>query len=163
MKAEAVANAKSAKLAILALGSVAQIVDGNDNDRTDGEGFDHADLDFPGHQNDLLQAIVATGTPVVVIVSGGQAFTMEYAAENADAILHTFLQGELGGTAVAEILTGKTNPSGRLTVSIPRYSGALPIYYNYLPSDRKQIGWQVYYDYQIQNSIGSLVILLATV
>lgn len=148
MKAEAVANAKSAKVAILTLGSTAAIVDTNVNDRTDGEGFDHADLDFPGVQVDLLKAIVATGTPVVVIISGGQAFTMEYAADNANAILHTFLQGEVGGDAVAEILTGKTNPSGKLTVTIPRRSDILPIYYNHLPSDRKQVGWQITTDFQ---------------
>ncbi|KAH8649498.1 glycoside hydrolase superfamily [Tricladium varicosporioides] len=148
MKAEAVSNAKSATLAVVTLGSVAEIVDTNENDRTDGEGFDHADLDFPGPQNELLQAIVETGTPVVLIISGGQAFTMEYAANATKAILHTFLQGELGGDAVAEILTGKTNPSGKLSVSIPRLSSALPIYYNYINSDRKQVGWQVYSDYQ---------------
>jgi beta-glucosidase len=148
MKAEAISNAKSATLAIVTLGSVAEIVDTNDNDRTDGEGFDHADLNFPGPQNELLQAIVETGTPVVLIVSGGQAFTMEYAANATNAILHTFLQGELGGDAIAEILTGKTNPSGKLSVSIPRLSSALPIFYNYINSDRKQVGWQVYTDYQ---------------
>ncbi|OBT61316.1 hypothetical protein VE03_09521 [Pseudogymnoascus sp. 23342-1-I1] len=148
MKAEAVANAKSAGLAVVALGSVAQIVDTNANDRTDGEGFDHADLDFPGPQNELLKAIVETGTPVVLIVSGGQAFSMEYAANATNAIVHTFLQGELSGDVLAEIITGKTNPSGKLTVSIPRLSSAVPIYYNYINSDRKQVGWQVYTDYQ---------------
>ncbi|KFY28972.1 hypothetical protein V491_00235 [Pseudogymnoascus sp. VKM F-3775] len=152
MKAVAVANAKSANLAVVALGSVAQIVDTNENDRTDGEGFDHADLDFPGPQNELLKAIVETGTPVVLIVSGGQAFSMEYAANATNAIIHTFLQGELGGDVVAEIITGETNPSGKLTVSIPRHSSALPIYYNYIGSDRKQVGQgiyaQVHTDYQ---------------
>lgn len=149
MKAEAVTNAKSASLAVVALGSVAQTVDTNANDRTDGEGFDHADLDFPGLQNELLKAIAERGTPIVLIVSGGQAFSMEYAANATNAIIHTFLQGELGGDVVAEIITGKTNPSGKLTVSIPRLSSAVPIYYNYISSDRKQVGWQqVYTDYQ---------------
>lgn len=86
--------------------------------------------------------------PVVVVISGGQAFTMEYASANANAILHTFLQGELGGVALAEILTGETNPRGGLTVSIHQYSAALPIYYNYMPGDRKEVGWQVFTDYQ---------------
>ncbi|OBT86040.1 hypothetical protein VE02_05541 [Pseudogymnoascus sp. 03VT05] len=150
MKAEAVAKAKNEGLAVVALGSVAQIVDTNANDRTDGEGFDQADLDFPGPQNELLKAIVESGTPVVLIVSGGQAFSMEYAANATNAIIHTFLQGELGGDVVAEIITGKTNPSGKLTVSIPRLSSAVPIYYNYINSDRKQVGgWQdVHTDYQ---------------
>ncbi|KFY90684.1 hypothetical protein V500_05022 [Pseudogymnoascus sp. VKM F-4518 (FW-2643)] len=149
MKAEAITNTKSASLAVVALGSVAQTVDTNSNDRTDGEGFDHADLDFPGLQNELLKAIAETGTPVVLIVSGGQAFSMEYAANATNAIIHTFLQGELGGDVVSEIITGKTNPSGKLTVSIPRLSSAVPIYYNYISSDRKQVGWQqVYTDYQ---------------
>lgn len=73
---------------------------------------------------------------------------MEYAANATNAIIHTFLQGELGGDVLAEIITGKTNPSGKLTVSIPRLSSAVPIYYNYINSDRKQVVWQVYTDYQ---------------
>ncbi|CAH0057184.1 unnamed protein product [Clonostachys solani] len=148
MRDEAVANARSASVAIVALGSVAAIVDGNVNDRTDGEAFDHADLDFPGPQVELLKAIVETGTPVVMVISGGQVFTLEYAAANAKAILHTFLQGELGGDALGEILTGKTNPSGKLSVSIPRRSDILPIYYNHMNTDRKEVGWQVTTDYQ---------------
>jgi beta-glucosidase len=137
LKADAIANAKSANVVIMVLGSAAESIDpSNPNDRTDGEGWTHADLNFPGPQVDLLTSIVATGTPVIVVISGGQAFAMEEAAAGAHGILHTFLQGEVSGTAVAEILTGKTNPSGKLTVSIPKYTGANPIYYNYAPSDR---------------------------
>lgn len=138
MKMEAVAAAKAAKVAIVALGSSSSNFDDNLLDRTDGEAYDHADLDFPGPQVDLLQAIVETGTPVILVISGGQAFTMEYAATNANAIIHTFLQGEMGGYALASILGGATNPSAKLPVSIPRASSQVPIYYNYLPSDREQ-------------------------
>ncbi|KAH6984352.1 glycoside hydrolase superfamily [Ilyonectria sp. MPI-CAGE-AT-0026] len=147
MKAEAVTAAKEAKVAILTLGAASVNLDSNKYDRTDGEGYDHADLDFPGPQVDLLEAIVETGTPVVVIASGGQVFTMEYAAENAGAIIHLFLQGELGGDVVAEILSGETNPSGKLSVSIPRLSSAVPVYYNYLPMERK-VPAQMDFDWQ---------------
>ncbi|KAM0328885.1 hypothetical protein ACHAQA_005301 [Verticillium albo-atrum] len=148
MKAEAIAAAQAANVAILALGSASvQLDPSNPRDRTDGEGYDHVDLDFPGPQVDLLQAIVETGTPVVVVVSGGQAFTMEYAVKNAGAILHTFLQGELGGDVVAEILTGEVNPSGKLSVSIPTLSAAVPVYYNYLPMERK-VPAQMDHDWQ---------------
>ena len=138
LKKAAIAAAKDANVAILALGSSSSNIDpSNTLDRTDGEEYDHADLEFPGVQVDLLQAIIETGTPVVVVISGGQAFAMSYAATYADAIIHTFLQGEVGGDALASILTGETNPSGKLTVSIPQLSSAIPIYYNYLPSDRE--------------------------
>ncbi|KAL2677154.1 hypothetical protein Neosp_010922 [[Neocosmospora] mangrovei] len=138
MRDEAVVAAKNANVAILALGSASVTLDStNPHDRTDGEGYDHADLDFPGPQVELLQAIVETGTPVVVILSGGQVFTMEYAAANASAILHTFLQGEYTGDVVGEILAGETNPSGKLSVSIPKTSYTLPAYYNHLPMERK--------------------------
>lgn len=138
MIAEAVEAAKSANLAVLVLGSSSSnFVDNTGADRTDGEFYDHAHLDFPGPQPELLKAVVETGVPVVVVLSGGQAFTMEYAVTNASAIIHTFLQGEVGGEALASILTGKTNPSGKLTISLPRDSAALPVYYNYLPTNVK--------------------------
>lgn len=148
LRAEAVAAAKGAKVAILALSSASVSFDStNPYDRTDGEGYDHADLDFPGPEVDLLKAIVETGTPVIVVISGGQVFTMEYAAANASAIVHTWLQGELGVHALAEILTGETNPSAKLSVSIPRLSSAVPVYYNYLPMERK-VPAQMDYDWQ---------------
>jgi hypothetical protein len=137
LKADAIANAKSANVAIIVLGSAAESIDpSNPNDRTDGEGWTHADLNFPGPQIDLLNSIVETGTPDIGAISGGQASAMEKAAAGARGTLHTFLQGEVTGTAVAEILTGKTDSSGKLTVGIPTYSGANPIYDNYAPSDR---------------------------
>ncbi|KAF7548042.1 hypothetical protein G7Z17_g7307 [Cylindrodendrum hubeiense] len=148
LRDEAIAAAKDSKVAILALGAASVTLDSkNPYDRTDGEGYDHADLDFPGPQVDLLKAIVETGTPVIVVASGGQVFTMEYAAANASAIVHTWLQGELGGEVLAEILTGETNPSAKLSVSIPRLSSAIPIYYNYLPMERK-VPAQMDYDWQ---------------
>ncbi|OBT89654.1 hypothetical protein VE02_01796 [Pseudogymnoascus sp. 03VT05] len=99
--------------------------------------YDHADLGFPGPQLQLHKAIAATGVPIIVIISGGQAFEMEYAVANSNAIIHTFLQGDLGGEAVASLITRDTNPSGKLTISIPKHSRATPIYYNYLPINRK--------------------------
>jgi beta-glucosidase len=140
----AVSVAQAAKLAVVVVGSSSSNLPGVY--RTDGEGIDHALLDFPAPQNDMLAAIVATGVPVLVVVSGGQAFEMDYAAENANALIHTFLQGEEGGNALASIITGETNPSGKLSVSIPHLSSEIPIFYNNLPTAHK-LGWP-YYDWQ---------------
>ncbi|OBT53608.1 hypothetical protein VE04_05159 [Pseudogymnoascus sp. 24MN13] len=123
--ADAVKTAEAAELVVLVLGSSSSNLDNIGDVRTDGEFYDHADLGFPGPQLQLHKAIAATG------------LEMEYAVANSNAIIHTFLQGDLGGEAVASLITGATNPSGKLTVSIPKYSGATPIYYNYLPTNRK--------------------------
>lgn len=137
MIADAVKTAEAAELVVLVLRSSSSNIDNIGDVRTDGKFYDHADLGFPGPQLQLHKAIAATGVPIIVIISGGQAFEMEYAAANSNVIIHTFLQGDLGGEAVASLITGATNPSGKLTVSIPKYSGATPIYYNYLLTNRK--------------------------
>jgi beta-glucosidase len=103
-----------------------------------GEGQARATLDLLGVQLDLLKAVKETGKPLVVVLIHGRAHTINWIAENADAIVDAWYPGEAGGTAVAEVLFGEYNPGGKLTVSIPRHVGQLPVYYYHLYAQRKK-------------------------
>ncbi len=89
---------------------------------TDGEAMDAADLELTGVQEELLRAVHATGTPVVLVLLNGRALAVNWAAAHVPAIVEAFLPGEFGGRAVAEILYGHVNPSGRLPVTVPEAS-----------------------------------------
>ncbi|UCE52792.1 MAG: glycoside hydrolase family 3 C-terminal domain-containing protein [Desulfobacterales bacterium] len=114
---------------------------------TSGEGFDVANLDLTGMQQDLAKAVAATGTPTVVVLVNGRPLSTRWIADNIPAIVETWLSGEKGGQAIAEILFGDVNPSGKLTVTIPRHSGQLPVYYNAKKSKRYWLekGWGISY------------------
>ncbi len=99
-----------------------------------GEGFDRTDLDLPGDQQALLQAVAKTGKPVVLVLQNGRALSIPWAAQHVPAILEAWYPGEFGGQAIAETLFGDNNPAGRLPVSFPRTVGQLPVYYNHFPS-----------------------------
>ena len=99
-----------------------------------GEGFDRSDLDLPGNQEALLEAVAKTGVPVVLVLQNGRALTIPWAAEHIPAILEAWYPGEFGGRAIAETLLGDNNPAGRLPVSFPKRIGQLPVYYNHFPS-----------------------------
>lgn len=99
-------------------------------DMENGEGFDRATLGLLGKQQELLEAVRATGTPLVVIYIQGRPLEMNWAAENADALLTAWYPGQEGGNALADVLSGDVNPSGRLPLSVPRSAGQLPVYYN---------------------------------
>jgi beta-glucosidase len=105
---------------------------------TDGEGSDVASLDLQGRQEELLEAVVAAGKPTVLVLSNGRPLSIRWAAEHAPAIVEAWNSGERGGEAVADVLFGDYNPSGRLPISVPRHSGQLPIYYNYSPSKTRR-------------------------
>ena len=96
---------------------------------TSGEGSDAADLRLPGAQPELVRAVLATGTPVVVVVLAGRPYALGAAAGAAAGVIYAFLPGQRGAQAVAEVLTGAVNPSGRLPVSVPWHSGGLPATY----------------------------------
>ncbi len=132
---KAVKAAKNADIAI--------VVVGENGDKTDGEGYDAATLDLTGGQQALLEAVYGTGTPVVVVLINGRPLSVTWAAEHIPALLEAWMCGEKGGDAVADILFGDYNPSGRLPVTVPRHSGQLPVYYNYKPSKKYWIehGW----------------------
>ena len=99
-------------------------------DMESGEGFDRATLDLLGKQLDLLKAVKATGKPVIVIYIQGRPLNMNWADENADALLTAWYPGQEGGSAIADILFGDYNPAGRLPISVTRHEGQIPVYYN---------------------------------
>ena len=101
---------------------------------TDGEGYDVASLDLTGAQEDLVQAIQATGTPMVLVLINGRPLSIPWEAAHIPAIVEAWEPGERGGEAVADVLFGDYNPSGRLAITIPAQLGQLPAYYNYKPS-----------------------------
>ena len=125
---EAVRAAKAAEVAIVVAGEASNIDHG-----TDGEGNDVASLDLSGVQEDLIQAVFATGTPTIVVLVNGRPLSTRWTSEHVPALVEAWLPGERGGEAVADVLFGNYNPSGRLAISVPRHSGQLPIYYNYKP------------------------------
>jgi beta-glucosidase len=102
----------------------------NLSDMDCGEGFDRATLELLGKQNELLQSIANTGKPFIVIYIQGRPLNMNFSSEKANALLTAWYPGEEGGNAIADILFGDYNPSGRLPISIPRSEGQLPIYYS---------------------------------
>lgn len=101
---------------------------------TVGEGNDVDSLDLPGVQRELVETLVATGTPVVLVLVTGRPYAVDWAldggATSPAAVLQAFFPGEAGGTAIVDVLTGAVSPSGRMPVSLPRSSGAQP--YSYL-------------------------------
>ncbi len=99
-----------------------------------GEGFDRSNLDLPGNQEQLLEAVAATGKPVVLVLQNGRPLTIGWAKEHIPAILEAWYPGEFGGQAIAETLFGDNNPAGRLTITFPRSTGQLPDFYNFDPS-----------------------------
>jgi beta-glucosidase len=131
--------AKNADVAVVVVGENAREAD----DATDGEGYDVASLDLTGQQEDLVKAVYATGTPTVVVLVNGRPLSVRWIAEHVPAVVEAWLPGEQGGHAVADILFGDANPSGRLAITVPRHSGQLPVYYNYKPSKEYWIksGW----------------------
>ncbi len=114
-----------------------------DNEQTSREGWgkqhlgDRASLDLVGRQQELAEALVATGKPVVVVLFSGRPASVRWLAEHAPAILECWYLGQEGGTAVAEVLFGAVNPGGKLPMTIPRSAGHLPAFYNYKPSARR--------------------------
>jgi beta-glucosidase len=110
---------------------------------TDGEGRDAATLELTGRQEELVEAVRATGTPTVVVLINGRPLALRWIAEHIPAIVEAWLPGERGGQAVAEVLFGDVNPSGKLPVTVPRHAGQLPVYYNAKKSKRYWLrhGW----------------------
>ena len=123
--AAAVAVAKQSDTVILGLGEWQGI---------SGESFDRSSLDLPGDQEQLLEAVVATGKPVILVLENGRPLTIGWAKQHVPAILEAWYPGEFGGEAIAATLFGDNNPAGRLTITFPRSVGQLPDFYNSDPS-----------------------------
>ncbi len=128
--AAAVAVARDADVAVLVLGERSGLTD----DSTTGEFRDRASLGFLGRQQELLEAVVATGTPVVLVVVSGRPLAMPWAAEHCAAILLAWVPGDAGPEAIAGALTGVVNPGGKLPVSMPREVGQVPLTYRHHPT-----------------------------
>lgn len=101
-----------------------------------GEASSRATLDLPGVQEDLLKELHKTGKPIVVVLMNGRPLTIPWLQENIPAIVEAWYPGISAGSAVADILFGDVNPSGKLTVTFPRYVGQVPIYYNHKNTGR---------------------------
>jgi len=116
--AKAVAQVKSADVAIVVLG---------DSGRTSGENKSRTSLDLPGRQQNLLQAVQATGKPTILVLISGRPISVNWANRHCPAILQAFYPGSEGGTAIAEALFGDYNPGGKLTVTVPKTVGQIPL------------------------------------
>ncbi len=123
---EAVAAAESADVAIVCVGARSGLV----ADATVGEARDATDLGLPGVQSQLVALIAATGTPMAVVVISGRVHTLEAASAAANALIWSILPGEEGGSAIAQVLTGEVNPSGRLPVTLPLHVGQIPLHHD---------------------------------
>ena len=128
---KAVEVASQSELVLLVLGSNDQI---NRNTIDNNHLGDHADLDLPGDQNVLLKEILKIGKPVIIYLMNSNPITLNYAHDRVSAILEGWYAGQETGTAVADILFGETNPSGRMPVTVPRNANKLPAYYNHKPT-----------------------------
>lgn len=132
--AEAVEVAKRADVIVLAIGG---------NEQTSREAWgrahmgDRTSLDLVGRQNELVDAMLATGKPVVVLLFNGRPLSITHFAERVPAILECWYLGQGCGTAVADVLFGDANPGGKLAISVPRSAGHIPAFYNYKPSARR--------------------------
>ncbi len=102
----------------------------------EGEFRDRSSLRLPGRQEELILRTAATGKPTVVVIVGGSAVTMDAWIDSVDAVLMAWYPGEAGGLAIADLLLGKRNPSGRLPITFPRNEGQLPLNYNHYPTGR---------------------------
>lgn len=123
----AVAAAQSADQVVLALG---------ESRGMSGEAAARSEIDLPGKQQELIDAIKATGKPFVVVLFNGRPLTLADVAASSRAILEAWFPGVEAGNAVADVLFGKVNPGGKLPVSFPRALGQIPIYYNHEPTGR---------------------------
>jgi beta-glucosidase len=132
---EAFDAVKKSDVAIVVVGTESGTFTDNKN-ASCGEGFDLSDLKLPGVQEDLIKEIKALGKPIIVVLLAGKPLAIPWIKDNADAIVVQWYGGEQQGNALADMLYGKTNPSGRLNVSFPQSVGHLPCFYNYRPSDK---------------------------
>ncbi len=125
--AEAIAAAQKAEVAVVVVGDKAGLT----RDCTTGESRDRADLNLPGVQQQLVEAIAATGTPVIAVLINGRPLAIPWLVQHVPAILETWLPGEEGAAAVADVLFGDYNPGGKLPISFPRTVGQVPVYYGH--------------------------------
>ncbi|WP_291147496.1 glycoside hydrolase family 3 N-terminal domain-containing protein [Flavobacterium sp. UBA7680] len=125
--AEAVETAKQADVVILSIG---------ERHDMSGEAKSRSNINLPGVQEDLVKAIQATGKPVIVLINAGRPLIFNWTADNVPAIVYTWWLGTEAGNAIADVLFGDYNPSGKLPITFPREVGQIPIYYNHFSTGR---------------------------
>jgi len=125
--AEAIAAAQSSEVVIVSVGERREM---------SGEAKSRANIHLPGVQEELIQALHATGKPLVVLINAGRPLVFNWTADNVPAIVYTWWLGSEAGNAIADVLFGDYNPSGKLPMTFPRTEGQIPIYYNYLNTGR---------------------------
>ncbi|KAF2512563.1 glycoside hydrolase family 3 N-terminal domain-containing protein [Flavobacterium foetidum] len=125
--AEAVETAKKADVVILSIG---------ERHDMSGEAKSRSDIHLPGVQEDLVKAIQATGKPIVVLINAGRPLVFNWTADNVPAVVYTWWLGSEAGNAIANVLFGDYNPSGKLPMTFPREIGQIPIYYNHFSTGR---------------------------
>jgi beta-glucosidase len=128
---EASARAKRSDIAIIVAGENSIRTN---PDKTSGENLDRSDLELQGRQLELIKSIKQSGKPVILVLINGAPIASEWCAENVDAIIEAWEPGAMGGQAIADVIFGKFNPSGKLPVTIPRSAGHIQSFYNYKPS-----------------------------
>lgn len=125
--AEAISVAKQADVVVLTIGEKRDM---------SGEAKSRSDIHLPGVQEELVKAICATGKPVVVLINAGRPLVFNWTADHVPAVVYSWWLGSEAGHAIADVLFGAYNPSGKLPVTFPRSEGQIPIYYNYLNTGR---------------------------
>jgi beta-glucosidase len=138
---EAVAAAKNSEVAIVVLG---------DSARTVGESASRTSLDLPGRQLELVQAVYATGKPVVVVLLNGRPLSINWVNKFVPGIIEAWFPGAQGGTAIAEVLFGDYNPSGKLTMTFPKTVGQIPFNFPTKPNaqwegEKSRVNGALYY------------------
>jgi beta-glucosidase len=124
---DAIAAAKKADVVIMAMGEAPDMT---------GEAKSKSNIHLPGVQEELIKEIKATGKPVIVLLMAGRPMIFNWTADNVPAILYTWWLGSQGGNAMADVLYGNYNPSGKLPITFPRSEGQIPIYYNHYNTGR---------------------------
>jgi beta-glucosidase len=128
--AEAVAAAKQADVVIISVGEARDMT---------GEAKSRSTIQLPGVQEELIKAVAATGKPIIVLTSAGRPLIFNWVADNIPAIMYTWWLGTQAGNAIADVLFGDYNPSGKLPISFPRTEGQIPIYYNHYNTGRPAV------------------------
>lgn len=134
--AEAMEAARLSDVSIVVVGSQSASLARESSGSTCGEGYDLNSLDLTGAQQQLIEAVHATGKPVIVVLLSGRPFALKWVKDNIPAVIVQWYPGEEGGNALADVILGKVNPSGKLNYSFPQSTGHLPCFYNHLPSDK---------------------------
>ena len=141
--AEAVEAAKNADVVVMVAGEEAVL---------SGEAHSRADISLPGAQTKMIEGLKATGKPLVLVIMAGRPMTVAYEASLADAVLYTFHGGTMAGPAIANLLSGKSVPSGKLPVSLPKMVGQEPLYYNHKNTGRPASGMVLIDDIPLEAS-----------